>query len=828
VSSVSRMENILFNTALSIENYDALLIGWSQLDLQSDVIFEARPTQYCNGASARQSIIDTFNWDITDGGQSCPFESFVTTWKTDNPGISQDNEVTIPTFPGENYNYTIDWGDGNFDTGVTGDITHVYESAGTYTISISGTFPRFYCNNQCDKEKILTVQSWGDLEWTSMDSAFEGCSNLDVVAQDTPDLSQVTSLFQMFDGCRSLVGNESFNDWNIQNVVFLASMFNRATLFSQNLNSWDLTSVRSMDNLFSFSGFNKDISSWNVSGVTNMNFVFSGNSVFNQDLGTWDVSSSRSMIGMFQNATSFNGNISNWDVSSVRQFGNMFRGASVFNGDISGWNTRSCVDMDGMFESTLSFNTDIGGWNLENVRSTAKMFKNAKGFNQNLNSWNIASVSNMSEMFEGAILFNGSCEDWNVSQVTDMKEMFLAAMSFNRDISSWNVGQVSDMNRMFAAAQSFDQPLGSWNVTSVTDMTQMMNNAGLSIENYDQLLNGWSNQTLQSNVNFDAGSSQFCNGGIARQNIIDTFNWVITDGGPETSIPIISCPENVVTSADSVNGINLNIVEPTATDNCSLNFTFTGLRSDGLPITNTFPVGETSITWVATDAVGNISQTCIQTVIVEEFDQEPLSITNYFLVDPETNEDIMLLNDNAIIDIAMLPTRKINIRAEATEDTRRVKFNLRGRIYRQRTDNTEPYFLFKNAKGRKLKLGNYRLKARALSKNKRGKVNKIKFKVINSGKRETDSSYNEEQLQISLYPNPTVSKINIKLVGEQVNIDKVYVYNVRGKLLFVKKPISIGEGNYQLFLDNLDEGVYIMNLYDENKRLYRKRFVIKK
>lgn len=33
---------------------------------------------------------------------------FITTWKTDNPGTSNDNQITIPT-TGIGYNYDIDW-----------------------------------------------------------------------------------------------------------------------------------------------------------------------------------------------------------------------------------------------------------------------------------------------------------------------------------------------------------------------------------------------------------------------------------------------------------------------------------------------------------------------------------------------------------------------------------------------------------------------------------------------------------------------------------------------------------------------------------------------
>jgi len=58
------------SSGLSINNYDALLIGWSQLELENNVLFGGF-SQYCNGADARQYIIDNFNWNITDGGYNC-------------------------------------------------------------------------------------------------------------------------------------------------------------------------------------------------------------------------------------------------------------------------------------------------------------------------------------------------------------------------------------------------------------------------------------------------------------------------------------------------------------------------------------------------------------------------------------------------------------------------------------------------------------------------------------------------------------------------------------------------------------------------------------
>ncbi len=69
--------------------------------------------------------------------------SFLTTWKTDNPGTSNSSSITIPTNSIYTYNYDVDWeNDGIWDDiGVSGNITHDYGVAGTYQVAIRGTFP---------------------------------------------------------------------------------------------------------------------------------------------------------------------------------------------------------------------------------------------------------------------------------------------------------------------------------------------------------------------------------------------------------------------------------------------------------------------------------------------------------------------------------------------------------------------------------------------------------------------------------------------------------------------------------------------------------------
>jgi len=71
VSHVKSMEDMFAGTRLSIDNYDALLMGWDAQNLQPDVNFNGGDSTYCKGEAARQHMIDADGWTITDWGKSC-------------------------------------------------------------------------------------------------------------------------------------------------------------------------------------------------------------------------------------------------------------------------------------------------------------------------------------------------------------------------------------------------------------------------------------------------------------------------------------------------------------------------------------------------------------------------------------------------------------------------------------------------------------------------------------------------------------------------------------------------------------------------------------
>tara|TARA_R100000306_G_C4381581_1_gene145067 strand:+ start:3922 stop:5742 length:1821 start_codon:yes stop_codon:yes gene_type:complete len=482
---------------------------------------------------------------------------FVTTWKTNNPGDSNNNQITIPVAQGSTYNYNVDWNnDGIFDEfGITGSVTHTFSSPGTYTIRISGDFPRIrFSLGEGDSKKIISVDQWGTQAWTTMQYAFWGCENLQGNANDVPNLSNVTVLSSMFRSARNFNGN--IGNWDTSNVTNMDSMFSDASSFNQDINNWDTSNLINMSGMFrSALQFNQPLDNWNTANVTSMNGMFSAAENFNQNLNSWDTSNVTDMSGMFYRAIRFNAQIGNWDTSNVNTMKYMFHEAYAFNQPIGNWETSNVSNIEYIFQNAHSFNQYIGNWNISNVTSLFYVFFNAESFNQpldnwdtsnitdmeytflganafnqNLGNWDTSNVTDMTFMFNDATSFNGDISGWDTSHVTNMYGMFEDASSFNQDISSWDTSSVSIMSVMFRGAISFDHNIGNWDISSLTSAAYMFQYVTLSTENYDSLLIGWQAQAHNNDVVFHGGDSIPDLGLPARESLALDDGWRITDG----------------------------------------------------------------------------------------------------------------------------------------------------------------------------------------------------------------------------------------------------------------------------------------------------------
>ena len=451
-----------------------------------------------------------------------PFDNaFMTTWKT----TAANDTITIPTKGGSeasDYDFWINWGDDTPTEKVTGDVinpSHAYTTIDTFTVKITGTFPHFYLNNDSRiKDKLLSVEKWGDIAWESMANMFHGASNLIINATDTPDLSSVT-------------------DMN--------SMFNSAA------------------------AFNQDIGGWNVSGVTDMNSMFNSATAFNQDIGGWNVSGVTDMNSMFNSDSAFDQDISSWNVSGVTDMNSMFNSATAFDQDMSSWNVSGVTDMSSMFNSATAFDQDIGGWNVSGAMNMSAMFFNATAFNQNMSSWNVSSVTDMDSVFFDATAFNQDLSGWNVSNVTDMDSMLngssLSTYHYEELLIAWDKLELQKNVTLGAGDKQYRAraQVAHDSLTSATNHNWTIIDAGMKAQNDTPVVVGFSDIILSK--------------GFSSHEI--PINSLFTDGdGDPLTLSVATGSDMVITAAlgeDSLTliltetGIGVDSIIMTATDELS-------------------------------------------------------------------------------------------------------------------------------------------------------------------------------------------------------------------------------------------------------------------
>ena len=146
------------DTALSMENYDALLMGWNAQLLNSGVTFGGGNSLYCLAEADRANMIDTttgHSWTITDGGKMCTTVSITATSASKAEGGSGNTAFT----------FTVSR---SGDTSIPSSVAYAVTGSGDNVADASdfgGTLPSGTVNfSATETSKIITISVSGDME----------------------------------------------------------------------------------------------------------------------------------------------------------------------------------------------------------------------------------------------------------------------------------------------------------------------------------------------------------------------------------------------------------------------------------------------------------------------------------------------------------------------------------------------------------------------------------------------------------------------------------------------------------------------------------------
>ena len=299
--------------------------------------------------------------------------SMITEWTI--PSANTTIKLPVQSHGGNSLNITVDWGDGSAVQTVTTNFpTHIYTTAGTYDITVSGTCPAWgYIGSNTVSttsnsdyytytQYLTKVKQFGELN--AQYYGFSQCTNLtSVKGATTNSTSNVTTMANMFYFCQRLTELDLTN-FDTLKVTDMNYMFFKVRAQEIDLSSFNTSNVTNMSYMFGECGFltNINLSGFNTSKVTNMSAMFKGCDVLTKlDLSKFKTSKVAYMNEMFSNCTSLKSlKVSdlNFNTVNVINMKRMFYNCSSLTEiPVAKFNTSNVTNFDEMFARCSSLKT---------------------------------------------------------------------------------------------------------------------------------------------------------------------------------------------------------------------------------------------------------------------------------------------------------------------------------------------------------------------------------------------------------------------------------------------------------------------------------------
>lgn len=262
------------------------------------------------------------------------------------------------------------------------------------------------------------------------------------------DVSNLTSLQELFQGCDQLRDISGLAAWDTSNVTNISDVFSGCSQLRDisPLKHWDTSKVKYMSFIFDFCSALSDISplsNWKTGNVESLcyAFAFCPKITDLRPIENWDTSKVTDMSQMFQQKD-----------PEQPPFSEDERSLLTDISPLAKWNIQSLKDTNHMFSCCVNLQSlnPLSNWDVKNIENLSMMFEECFGLQgvNDLSKWTLKNNANLCRIFQDSgnddCTIDFSNKVFNDSQdpnymISQYKGVFIA--------NNWDISKLSEDKR---------------------------------------------------------------------------------------------------------------------------------------------------------------------------------------------------------------------------------------------------------------------------------------------------------------------------------------------------------------------------------------------
>ncbi|GGW31723.1 malectin domain-containing carbohydrate-binding protein [Arenibacter certesii] len=329
-----------------------------------------------------------------------------------------------------------------------------------------------------------------------------------------------------------------------------------------------------------------------------------------------------------------------------------------------------------------------------------------------------------------------------------------------------------------------------------------------------------------------------------------SFSIIGQGGGNQPPVAVASATPLSGNAPLTVNFTGSNSTDDNGVTSYSWNF------GDGTVLVSTANPSHTYTTGGSYNAVltvtdsGGLQNTKTVAINVGAVSQN--GVTSLTLVNADLDVDMFNLTNGQQINVTTTQGKGLNIRANTNPATvGSVFLSITGPVNFTQTEGVAPYALFGDNAGdyfgKLFPVGNYTVNATPYSgSNKSGTTGttmSLQFSIVSqiaakgsSPSRTFEDFSLQEQMKmdetqrIRFFPNPSSTVSNVEILDPLIRLESIVIHDIGGRIVqeFIASDIKIDEFFYQFSVQDLDNGVYLVNLINGTTTVFNYKLVVKR